>query len=88
MNKRIKVLCDYGVTIDFVANCPDGIEELGDELATSGEARSSKRYAMCSDALGNQIAICKDKIVTVLMEKLTDEEEEELAMKICMGNQS
>lgn len=74
---RIKVLCEHGISVDFVSDTLTGASDIIRDINRAkceSLAEGDGSYICYSDALGNQIVICKERIVAILTESLTPDE--------------
>lgn len=70
MARRVKILCDHGVSVDFIS---DTLTEAADVTGDAGAPRLP--YMTYEDALGNSVAVRTDSIIAVLVSDLDPEEQ-------------
>ena len=70
MARRVKILCDHGVSVDFIS---DTLTEAADVTGDAGAPRLP--YMTYEDAFGNSVAVRTDSIIAVLVSDLDPEEQ-------------
>lgn len=89
MAKRVKFIYEHGTSVDFVTRRAMAVEDVSRRLrdaaigaGASADVPDPHPYVCFVDALGNAISINSQRVLAVIIENLTDDEEELLAERL------